>query len=211
MRGSIMTLELYLAFVAATTVLILLPGPSVLLTVAHAMAYGSRRALLTVAGTSTAIVLQLAVTALGMTSMLLVLSEWFEVLRWAGVAYLVYLGIQLWRAKPVEADSAASLGASQGALFWQGFVVSATNPKSLFFYAAFFPQFVDPGAPPAPQLALLCGSFLVIATVLTAGYALLAERAGTWFRGRRGHLVRNRLTGTLMIGAGLGLALARRG
>jgi threonine/homoserine/homoserine lactone efflux protein len=86
-----MTLELYLAFVAATTIMILLPGPSVLLTVAHAMAFGGRRALLTVAGTSTAIVLQLAVTALGMTSLLLVLSEWFEVLRWAGVAYLVYL------------------------------------------------------------------------------------------------------------------------
>jgi threonine/homoserine/homoserine lactone efflux protein len=190
--------------------MILLPGPSVLLTVAHAMAFGGRRALLTVAGTSTAIVLQLAVTALGMTSILLVLSEWFEVLRWAGVAYLVYLGVQLWRAQPSGQLPADARGASRSALFWQGFVVSATNPKSLFFYAAFFPQFVDPGAAPAPQIALLCGSFFVIATVLTAGYALLAERLGGWFRGRRGHLLRNRVTGSLMIGAGLGLALARR-
>jgi threonine/homoserine/homoserine lactone efflux protein len=205
-----MTLELYLAFVAATTIMILMPGPSVLLTVAHAMTFGGRRALLTVAGTSTAIVLQLAVTALGMTSLLLVLSEWFEVLRWAGVAYLVYLGAQLWRAQPCDELADGRLGASRGTLFWQGFVVSATNPKSLFFYAAFFPQFVDPDASPAPQLALLCGSFFIIATALTAGYALLAERAGRWFRGRRGHLVRNRITGTLMIGAGLGLALARR-
>ena len=206
-----MTLELYLTFVAATTIMILLPGPSILLTVAHAMAFGGRRALLTVAGTSTAIVLQLAVTALGMTSLLLILSEWFEVLRWAGVAYLVYLGVQLWRAQPSDESPDGGLGASRGTLFWQGFVVSATNPKSLFFYAAFFPQFVDPGASPAPQIALLCGSFFVIATVLTAGYALLAERLGGWFRGRRGHLLRNRITGSLMIGAGLGLALARRG
>jgi homoserine/homoserine lactone efflux protein len=101
-----MNLELYIAFVVATAMLILIPGPLVSLVVAHSLAHGSRRALITVAGSSTAISLQLIALALGMTSILLVLSQWFEVLRWAGVAYLVYLGVQYWRARPRSLDQA---------------------------------------------------------------------------------------------------------
>ena len=101
-----MNLELYIAFVVATAVLILIPGPLVSLVVAHSLAHGARRALITVAGSSTAISLQLIALALGMTSILLVLSQWFEVLRWAGVAYLVYLGVQYWRARPRSLDQA---------------------------------------------------------------------------------------------------------
>lgn len=93
-----MDLEVYLAFVLATAVLITLPGPSIMLTVAQCVVHGARLGLLTVAGTSLAIVAQLAVIALGMTSLLAVLAEWFDWLRWAGVAYLVYLGISQWRA-----------------------------------------------------------------------------------------------------------------
>ena len=93
-----MNLELYIAFVAATTVLILIPGPAVSLILATSIGHGSRAALITVAGSSSAIAVLLAVTALGMTSLMVLLSEWFEWLRWAGVAYLVYLGLQHWLA-----------------------------------------------------------------------------------------------------------------
>jgi homoserine/homoserine lactone efflux protein len=206
-----MDLDLYLAFLVATTVLILLPGPNVTLLVANSLAHGPRRALITLAGTSTAIALQLLVVALGMSSLILVLAQWFEWLRWAGVAYLIYLGIQQWRAAPVALDDVESVTVRSNTLFWQGVLVSATNPKTLFFYAAFFPQFVDPAGPPGPQLALLSATFLVIATVLDGAYAILAGRLRPWLRSRRRARLRNRLAASFLIAAALGLALARRG
>ena len=205
-----MDIDVYLAFVVATTVLILLPGPSIMLTVAHSLSFGVGPALMTVAGTTLAIVPQLLVTALGMTSVMLVLAEWFDVLRWGGVAYLVYLGIGQWRAGGDAAPMGTVAEASPSALFWHGFVVSAANPKSLFFYVAFFPQFIDAGAAPAFQLTVLCLTFLVIAAVLTAAYAVLAGQVRGWFQGARARL-RNRVAGTLMIGAGVALAVIRRG
>ena len=204
-----MEIEVYLTFVLTTTVLILLPGPSVMLTVAHSLSFGVRAALMTVAGTTLAIVLQLLITALGMTSVLLVVAEWFDVLRWGGVLYLIYLGIGQWRAGGEAAKGDALAEVSPRSLFWHGFVVSATNPKSLFFYVAFFPQFIDAGADLAFQLSVLCLTFLVIAAVLTAGYAILAGQVRGWFQGSR-ECLRNRLAGTLLIGAGIGLALVRR-
>jgi homoserine/homoserine lactone efflux protein len=205
-----MPLDLYLAFVLASAVLILIPGPNVTLLVANSLAYGARRALATLAGTSSAIALQLVITVLGMTSLMLVLATWFEWLRWAGVLYLVYLGVQQWRAAPVALEDMGPQGVASRALFWRGFLVSATNPKTLLFYAAFFPQFVDPASPLLPQLLLMSTTFLGLATVLDGGYALLAGRLRLLFRGRRRARLRNRLTGSLLIGAGLGLALARR-
>jgi len=205
-----MQLETFLAFLAATAIVILIPGPSVMLTVAHSLALGSRRAMMTVAGTMAAIVLQLAVTAVGMNAFMLLLAEWFEVLRWAGVAYLIYLGIQQWRAKITTLEERDGIQVPLPRLFWQGFIVSVSNPKTLFFYMAFFPQFVDPTVSTALQMAVLCPSFLIVATLLTSGYALFAGALRGWFRSRRRILWRNRVSGTLMLSAGIGLALARK-
>ncbi len=202
--------SLYLAFVAATTVLILIPGPNVALIVSNSIAFGTRRGCVTVAGTSSAMVIQLAVTALGMTSFLLAASAWFEWLRWIGVAYLIYLGVQQWRTVLDGARRRGGKTRSLAGFYWQGFAVSATNPKTLLFYAAFFPQFVDPAAAPATQLTLLSVTFLVIATVLDGGYALAAGRVRGWFEGARRERIRNRITGSLLVGAGVGLAFARR-
>ena len=205
-----MPLDLYLAFVLASTLLILMPGPNVTLLVANSIAYGARRALATLAGTSSAIALQLVVTVLGMTSLMLVLASWFEWLRWAGVLYLVYLGVQQWRALPVALEDIDPQAIAARALFWRGFLVSATNPKTLLFYAAFFPQFVDPASAPLPQLLLMSATFLCLAVALDGSFALLAGRLRELFRGRARARLRNRLTGSLLIGAGLALALARR-
>ncbi len=210
-----MDLNLYIAFFVATTIMILLPGPSVMLTVAHSISFGWRRALATVAGATIGIGIQLAVTLVGMTSLMVLMAEWFEGLRWLGVAYLAYLGIQQWRARP-EAANAAVPGAAREttrsgrSLLIQGVVVTTANPKSMFFLAAFFPQFVDPLAAPVPQFALLGVTFLAITFGFTALWAVVAGHAGTAFRTRRGIRWRNRIAGTLMLGAGLGLALARR-
>lgn len=204
-----MNIELYLAFVLATAVLIVIPGPAVSLIVANSLAHGGRRALVTVAGTSSAIVAHLVVLTLGMTSLLLFLAEWFEILRWLGVAYLIYLGVQQWRAQPVALDDRAP-AVSAHRLFWQGFVINATNPKTLFFYAAFFPQFIDPARPGLTQMLILCVTFVVVATLLDGAWALLGGHLRRFLRGRKRARLRNRVTGSLLIGAGVGLALARR-
>ncbi len=205
-----MPLELYLAFVAATAVLILIPGPAVALIVATALAHGARGALVSVAGVSTAVVGQLVVVGFGMASAMALLAEWFEWLRWAGVAYLVYLGVRQWRAAPVALGDVTAPEVSRARLYWTGFIVNATNPKILFFYAAFFPQFIDPLRPHGPQIALICVTFLVVQTLLDGAYALLGGRLRPWLSSRARARTRNRVTGGLLIGAGLGLALARR-
>jgi homoserine/homoserine lactone efflux protein len=200
--------QLYAAFVLAAAVLILIPGPNVALIVANSLAWGPRYGLLTVAGTSSAMVLQLALTALGMTALLGILAEWFEWLRWIGVAYLVWIGVQQWRAAPVDLTRTAPQPRSRREIFAHGFLISLTNPKTLLFYAAFFPQFVVAERDAGPQIAVLSLTFLAVAVLLDGAWAVLAARSrgALAMRGR----LRNRLTGGLLIGAGLGLALARK-
>ena len=203
-----MSIELHLAFVAASAALIAIPGPNVALIVANSVAHGRRYGLLTVAGTSAAMVPQLALTVLGMTGALTLMSHVFEWVRWAGVAYLAWLGVQAWRAPAVDLTRVPPLPRSGRAIFARGFLVSLTNPKTLLFYGAFFPQFVAPGADLWPQLTLLSATFLAVATALDSCWALAVAR----LRGAlamRGAL-RNRLTGGFYFAAALGLLSARR-
>jgi threonine/homoserine/homoserine lactone efflux protein len=200
--------HLYLAFVLASTVLILIPGPNVSLIVANAVAYGTGYGLLTVAGTSAAVLLQLALTALGMTAVLGALAHWFEWLRWIGVVYLIWLGVRQWRAPPVDLTKTRPQPRSPRAIVLRGFLVSLTNPKTLLFYGAFFPQFISIDRPLAPQVFLLCATFLAVAAGLDSVWALLAGRARRLLAARP--RLRNRLSGGLLIGAGCGLALARK-
>jgi len=206
----VIELELYFAFVFATVVLILMPGPIVTLTIANSLAYGTRHGLRTVFGTSVATGCMLLVGGLGMASAFAILAEGFEYLRWAGAAYLIWLGIQSWRAKAVNlGDAEAALGPKKS-LFWQGFVVSITNPKTIFFYAAFFPQFIDPTTAAGPQLALLSVTFLAIATSLDCGYAFLSGKLRPMLSSERQGRLRNRISGGFLIGTGLALAFARK-
>ena len=197
----------FLTFVAAVAVLMMIPGPNVALIVSNSVAYGPKYGLLTVAGTSSAMVVQLALTTLGMTQALGALGAWFEALRWIGVAYLVFLGIAQWRAEPVDLTRSPPAPKSAGAIYGRALFVSMTNPKTLLFYGAFFPQFIDTRRDAGPQLALLCASFLALAIVIDGAWALLAGRA-RWMLASRGRL-RNRISGGVLIGAGAGLALTR--
>lgn len=203
-----MPLPLYLGFLTATIVLMLIPGPNVSLIVANSIAYGTRYGLLTVAGTSAAIVLQLGLTVLGLTALLAGLAAWFDWLRWVGVIYLLRLGIRQWRAPPLDLTRTRPQPRSVRAIALRGFLISLTNPKTLLFYGAFLPQFIVPDRSIGPQLALLCSSFLLVAVLLDSGWALAAGRARAVLA-MRGRL-RNRLSGGLLIGAGVGLALAHR-
>ena len=203
-----MPLRLYAAFVAAVTILMLIPGPNVALIVANSLAHGARYGLVTVAGISAAMVVQLALTALGMTTLLGALAQGFAVLRWIGVAYLVFLGVRAWRAPPLDLTRARPEPRAVRAVFCRGFLVSLTNPKTLLFYAAFLPQFIDVSGNVGRQLAVLSFTFVALALVLDGGWALLAARL-RGVLGVNGKL-RSRLTGAFLMGAGLGLALARK-
>jgi len=200
--------SLLLTFILATTILMLTPGPNVALIVANAVAWGTRYGLLTVTGTAAAMVVQLGLTALGMSAALGALAAWFEWLRWLGVGYLLWLGIRQWRAPPIDLTRIPAQPRSARAIALRGFLVSLTNPKTLLFYGAFLPQFVSLDRPVLPQIALLSGVFLVLAVALDGGWAVLAGRA-RFLLASRGRL-RNRLSGGLLMCAGLGLALARR-
>lgn len=200
--------DLYLAFVAATAILILIPGPNVALIVANSVAHGTRYGLLTVVATSSAVAVQLTLTVVGATTVLDALAASFDWLRWLGVAYLVWLGASTWRAPAVDLANTTPQVRSTRVIYLRGFVVGLTNPKTLLFYGAFFPQFITPGPTAGDQLMLLAATFLVVAIVLDGGWAILAGRLRALLAMHA--RLRNRVSGGLLIGAGLGLALARR-
>jgi threonine/homoserine/homoserine lactone efflux protein len=185
-----------------------LPGPNVALIVANSIAHGPRYGLATVLGTSSAMVLQLGCTVVGLTGVLSLMAMWFGWLRWLGVAYLVYLGVNAWRAPAIDLSQTLAQPQSSRAMYLRGFLVSLTNPKTLLFYAAFLPQFVSPEHDQGSQLMLLAASFLVIAVLLDSSWALLAHRVARVLR-VSGRLL-NRLTGGFLLAAASGLALARK-
>jgi homoserine/homoserine lactone efflux protein len=205
-----MEAHVFLAFVVATAIMIALPGPSVVLTIAHSLSFGWRPALATVAGATLGIAVQLMVAAIGLTSLLTLVATAFEWLRWAGAAYLVYLGIRQWRSAGEPLELGAAL-VSRKNLFVQGAVITIPNPKSLIFIAAFLPQFIDAARPLGVQFAIIVPTFLAITFSITSAWALVAGKASGFLR-RQGALRSVfRTTGGLMMLSGLGLALARRG
>jgi homoserine/homoserine lactone efflux protein len=202
-------LHLLPAFVAAVAVLMLIPGPNVALIVANSLAYGARWGVLTVLATSSASMLQLGLVALGMASLISELGAWFDWIRWAGVVYLVLLGIQQWRAPPADLSAVRPQPRSLARIFGRAAAVALTNPKTLLFYAAFFPQFVSAKTPAGPQFAVLAGLYLLVALAIDSVWALTAARLRGAFRTRA--RLPNRASGAVLIGAGVGLAVARSG
>ncbi|NQV45840.1 MAG: LysE family translocator [Rhodospirillales bacterium] len=199
---------LWTAFVVAATLLAIMPGPVVTLVVANSLTYGSRSGLLNILGTTIGNTILLLVGAMGMAWILAAMAQWFDIIRLAGAAYLIYLGIRQWceKAHGLEEHPEAKRGQS---LFWQGFVVAVTNPKTIVFYAAFFPHFMNPELAAADQVIILSATFLIIMTTVDVSYALLAGRLRPWLTGERRGRMRNKITGTLLIGTGIALALTR--
>jgi homoserine/homoserine lactone efflux protein len=206
----VIDIHLYLVFLFAVAVLTLIPGPNMALIVANSVSYGTRFGMLTLAGTSSAMVIQLALTGLGMTAVMGIMAQWFEWIRWVGVLYLVWLGVRLWRTPPVDLTQVAAQPRSARLIYLRGLLVSLTNPKTLFFFGAFFPQFLGPSDAEgfATQFAMLSVGFIVVVLLFDTVWAVAAGRARVWLssNGRAA----NRVSGGLLIGAGLGLALARR-
>lgn len=207
-----MNLHLFLAYCLAVAILVLLPGPIVTLVIANSLRQGTRSGFATVAGASLGNAILLGATAIGLLAFFALLSEIFQVVRWAGALYLIWLGIRAWRAHGGSGAAIAPAGArSLRAVFLQGFLVAITNPKALVFYIAFLPQFVDAHLPAAPQLLVMVGTMMIMALLSDSAYALLAGRARGWFAAPERRRLQSRISGTLLIGVGCGLLLARRG
>jgi threonine/homoserine/homoserine lactone efflux protein len=203
-----MSLQLYLAFVAACIALALLPGPVVTLLIANGLRHGTRAALVNIAGVQAGLAIVIGIVAVGLTSLMATMGYWFDWVRFAGAAYLVWLGIKLIRS-PVEGVNAdAPPPPPRGGFFLQGFLVLLANPKVLVFFGAFIPQFMDMSKDHVSQVTLLGITFMVIAGLTDAIYALLAGRARLFFSAQRTRLV-SRVSGGFMIGGGIWLALIR--
>lgn len=203
-----MSLQLYLAFVAACIALALLPGPVVTLVIANGLRHGTRAALTNIAGVQMGLAILISIVAVGLTSLMATMGYWFDWVRFAGAAYLVWLGVKLIRA-PVEGPTAdAPPPPPRGGFFLQGFFVALSNPKLLVFFGAFIPQFMDMAKDHFSQVALLGITFMVIAGLTDAVYALVAGRARKFFSVERTRLL-SRISGGVMIGGGVWLALTR--
>jgi threonine/homoserine/homoserine lactone efflux protein len=203
-----MSLQLYLAYIAACVGLALLPGPIVTLVIANGLRHGTRAALTNIAGVQAGLAIVIGIVAVGLTSLMATMGYWFDWVRFAGAAYLVWLGVKLIRAPVEGVELDAPPPPPRGGFFLQGFVVLLSNPKVLVFFGAFIPQFMDMSRDHVSQVTLLGVTFMVIAGMTDAVYALLAGRARRFFSARRTRAL-SRVSGGSMIGGGIWLALTR--
>jgi len=203
-----MSLQAYLAFLAACIALALLPGPIVTMVIANGLLHGTRAALINVAGAQAGLAIVIGVVAIGLTSLMATMGYWFDWVRFAGAAYLVWLGIKLIRSPVDGVKVDETPQPPRGGFFLQGFLVLLSNPKVLVFFGAFIPQFMDMNQDHLSQVLLLGVTFMVLAGLTDAIYALLAGRIRTIFSARRTRLI-SRISGGFMVGGGIWLALTR--
>ena len=206
-----MSFETWFAFALASAVVVAIPGPTVLLVVSYALGHGRRPALAIVAGVGLGDFTAMTASILGIGALLATSAALFTALKWLGAAYLVYLGVKLWRA-PVSADAGTveAPAADTRRIFFHAYAVTALNPKSIVFFVAFLPQFLDPVGPVALQLVAFEATFLTLAVLNAAAYGLMATMARGVIRRPAVQKTVNRVGGSLMIGAGLLAAGWRR-
>lgn len=207
-----MTFDHWLAFAAAVAILLVIPGPTVLLVISHALGHGRRSALATVAGVALGDLTAMTASMLGLGAVLATSAALFTGLKWIGAVYLIYLGVKLWRAPIVAAEPAAATeDTPHRRMFWHAYAVTTLNPKSIVFFVAFVPQFLDTGRPLAGQMTVCVATFVTLAAINATLYALTASAARRTIRQPRVQRIVNRTGGSLLIGAGLLAAAWRRG
>ncbi len=213
-----MNLHTWWLFLATVFVVCAIPGPNMLLIMSHGAQYGLRRTSATMGGCLSALVLMLAVSAAGLGVFLQAWPTMFNVLRFIGAAYLVYLGVKAWGA-PVEEHAASNAEAetlaarparSPATLFRNGFLVASSNPKAILFAAALLPQFIDASRPTLPQFGVLVATFAVCEVSWYLVYAGFGTRIGATLKSRRVAKAFNRVTGGVFVGFGAMMALMRQ-
>ena len=207
-----MSLELWLAYAAASAILLIIPGPTILTVISYSLSHGRRANVALVAavalGDSTALVLSL----LGLGALLATSAFWFTVVKWVGGLYLLILGIRLFRSGVALTETATPLAASgsRWRLFANTYVVTALNPKGMVFFVAFLPQFISPAADVGTQLWILAITFVVMATINATLYALFAASASKLLSSARAQRRFQFAGGSLLSAAGIWALLARR-
>ncbi|SFI34326.1 Threonine/homoserine/homoserine lactone efflux protein [Bosea sp. OK403] len=203
-----MSLELYAAYLVACLVIIIVPGPTVTLIIANSLKHGSRAGLQNVAGTQAGLAIMIGIVGIGLSSVIAAMGHWFDWLRLAGAAYLIWLGWKMFRAAGGSEDGAAPAKAPRGGFFLQGVLVALSNPKTLLFFGAFFPQFLDPARDHLTQIAIMGATAMLFAAISDSAYAMLSSRAGRLLSQKRVRLL-SKVSGGFLIGGGLWLASAR--
>jgi threonine/homoserine/homoserine lactone efflux protein len=202
-----MSIALLAGFALACFIIVVVPGPTVTVIVANSLRDGARAGLMNVAGTQAGLVIMLLVVALGLETVVAVMGQAFVWVKFAGAAYLVWLGIKLLCSNGEIGQARGRLRSNAG-YFWQGFLVIWSNPKALILFGAFIPQFIDPNDA-FRQTMILGIVFMVVATMFDSLYALAAGKAGSWLTQRRVRTV-ERVSGMFLIGGGIWLATLRR-
>ena len=201
-----MDLNTWLIYLLAAIGLSLSPGPNGLLALTHGALHGRRKALYTIFGGAFGFVAVIALSMFGIGALLKASLAWLTVLKWIGGAYLVWLGIQIWRSPAIGVDIRGAVKPRAGwSLFRQGALSALTNPKALLFFAAFLPQFIDPARSLVLQFAIMAGTFAVIEIATEVFIASMAHRLNPWLRrvGRRF----NQACGGVFIAIGIALPL----
>ena len=201
-----MTLHTWLIYLLAATGLSLSPGPNGLLALTHGALHGRRKALYTVFGGALGFITVIALSMFGIGALLKASLTWLTVMKWLGAAYLIWLGIQVWRSPPIGIELCGSTQPRAGwSLFRQGALSALTNPKGLLFFAAFLPQFIDPGRSLLLQFVIMAGTFAMIEIATEVFIASMAHRISPWLRrvGRRF----NQACGGVFVAIGIALPL----
>jgi homoserine/homoserine lactone efflux protein len=199
-------LDTWLIYLLAAVGLSLSPGPNGLLALTHGALHGRRKALFTIFGGALGFVVVIALSMFGIGALLKTSLRWLTVLQWAGGAYLVWLGLQVWRSPPIGLDLPAGMPPRSGAsMFRQGALSALTNPKALLFFAAFLPQFIDPARSLWLQFLIMAGTFAVVEIATELLIAAFAQRLSPWLKrvGRRF----NQACGGLFMAIGVALPL----
>jgi len=184
------------------------PGPTVTLVIADSLRHGRRAGLLNVAGTQIGLAVMIGVVGIGLTSLIEAMGHWFDWLRLAGAAYLVWLGWKMIRSSS-EGTAGEAPRLPRGGFVMQGAIVALSNPKTLLFFGAFFPQFIDPARDQGLQIAIMGVTAMVFAAISDSAYAIASGRAGRALSARRVRLL-SRASGGFLIGGGVWLSLSRR-
>jgi threonine/homoserine/homoserine lactone efflux protein len=206
-----MPIETWAAFAAATSVLLIIPGPTILLVVSYALGQGWRTALPVAAGVALGDFTAMTLSMLGIGALLAASATVFTILKWIGAAYLIYLGVKLFRAGGALRADPRTGAVSAAKMVGHAWLVTALNPKSITFFVAFLPQFLNRDADFFTQMLIFEATFLILAFVNAFGYALVAARARSLVRNPRAIGIFNRTGGSLLIGAGIATVAMRSG
>lgn len=204
-----MTLAVWLGFLLASILIAVTPGPGAVLSMSNGMRHGYRSAFVGILGLQVALLAHLLLVAIGFGALLAASEVAFSLVKFVGAAYLVWLGIQKWRARPQPIAAELEKQPSRG-LFLQGLLVNLTNPKAIIFVAALVPQFVDPALTLLPQYLLIAATLCLTDTLVMSTYALSAVRLGRWLRDPGMLRLQNRLFGGMFVSAGAALAVSSR-